>query len=73
MPAQRVRTQLQLVAQREALLRLQAQDGAYTPLLQCWGRHLQQAERKALQAYDSLLIHYIKTAPRPEQPKQAVH
>ena len=69
----RVRSLIHLVAQRDALCRLFAQDIAYEPLLQCWKQALKPAEREALQSYDNLLKHYITTAPRPEKPQTAVH
>lgn len=69
----RVRRQIHLVAQREALLRLRREDPVYAPLVQCWGQSLQPVEREALDAYDTIVKNYIGTAPRPEKPQRAVH
>lgn len=69
----RVRSQVHLVAQREALMRLNANEPAYTPLLCGWASSLGPAEREALQAYDTMVKQYIVTCPRPEKPQNKVH
>lgn len=61
----RVRSLVHLVAQREALWRLESQDSTYTLHMRHWDQQLLPAERQALRAYDEIVTSYIRNAPRP--------
>ncbi|MEZ5571201.1 MAG: hypothetical protein R3E64_04180 [Halioglobus sp.] len=64
---QRVRSMVNLVAQREALLRLESREPYYTVMHQNWLACLHPAEREALKAYDEMVERYVRTAPLPVQ------
>lgn len=68
-----VSSQLQLVAQREALRSLQTVNAGYSQILAGWLAMITPAERAALDAYDRLVSVYRISAPMPVDNSKQLH
>lgn len=64
---------IHLVAQREALIALESEDGNYVEVVNGWIAMLHPVERNALKAYDRMVEAYKSAAPQPPTVPDTFH